>query len=291
MTQLKIMEKKKRILPALILLILLLAAGVMFYMAVKEQLPYWVSDYRSRRVQEHYTNFDNADSGRLGGVRDTEKDDSIRPVGKISGDADKSIPQNWNGVDWNGLKKMNPDIIGWIRIPGLVVDYAILRGTSDDYYLKHHMDGSSNILGSIFASYGTSLALDDAHTILYGHNMASGRMFGQLSYYADVEFWKKYPYVYIYTPSRILSLAICSVYDCSDNDITYTLGYSLGSDDFRQWITRIMGKSTYKTEFIPTGDEQIFTLSTCADSGAENNRFLINCMVIREEQKNNISRD
>lgn len=294
MSEIKITEKKKhQFFPIVILLLLLAAAGFMFYLAFQEQIPYWISDYKSKNVQSEYTNFegesDPVTDGNSGGTSNENMNNRSAEGGNGTA-MDKpqklaKIPQDWNGVDWNGLKKMNPDIIGWIRIPDLAVDYAILKGTSNDYYINHHMDGSSNILGSIFASSGTSNSLNDAHTILYGHNMASGRMFGQLSFYTDVDFWKKHPYVYVYTPDRTMTFAIYNVYNCLDYDFTYTMGYTLGSDDFKEWIAETEKKGVYRTEFVPTGNEQIFTLSTCADYGTKNNRFVVNCMMIREELK------
>lgn len=284
MSQLVIKEKKPhQFLPIVMILLLFIVSGFMFYMAFREQIPYWIADHKNRNMQEQYTNFEDKDMPEADRMRNTNNKDFQADM--HSGFEASVVPQDWNGVDWNGLKKVNPDIIGWIRIPDLAVDYAILKGTSGDYYLNHHMDGSENILGSIFAADGTSDFLDDAHTILYGHNMASGRMFGQLSFYSDVDFWKEHPYVYVYTPYKTLTLAIYNVYNCLDSDETYTLGYTMGSEDFKEWIAASENKGKYKTEFIPTGNEQIFTLSTCADYGTENNRFVANCMVIKEENK------
>lgn len=284
MSQLVIKEKKKhQLLPTVMILFLFIVSCFMFYMAFREQIPYWIADHKNRNMQEQYTHFEDKDLPEADRMRNTNNKDFQADM--HSGFEASVVSQDWNGVDWNGLKKVNPDIIGWIRIPDLAVDYAILKGTSGDYYLNHHMDGSENILGSIFAANGTSDFLDDAHTILYGHNMASGRMFGQLSFYSDVDFWKKHPYVYVYTPYKTLTLAIYNVYNCLDSDETYTLGYTMGSEDFKEWIAVSETRGKYKTEFIPTGNEQIFTLSTCADYGTENNRFVANCMVIKEENK------
>ena len=253
-------------------------------MAFKEQVPYWISDFKSKQVQSEYTNFGDGADGTLPYDFADRKNEKKTFKTKQKAKS-KNNPQNWNGVDWEGLKKMNPDIIGWIRIPDLAVNYAVLKGTSDNYYLYHHMDGSYNILGSIFAEKGTSEDLDDAHIILYGHNMASGQMFGQLSNYTDTGFWKNHSYVYIYTPDRTMTFAIFNVYNCLDNDETYTIGFTLGSKDFRKWVKSTVDKGYYSTEFKPTGDEQVITLSTCADSGVINNRFVANCMLMETEYK------
>lgn len=286
MGSLKVREKKKFPVFTLFFLILLCAAGFMFYMAFKEQVPYWISDYKSKQVQEGYTDFaDSADGTLPYDFTDRKTVAKASDKKKSSEKKSQNIPQDWNGVDWNGLKKMNPDIIGWIRIPDLAVNYAVLKGTADNYYLYHHMDGSYNILGSIFAEKGTSEDLDDAHIILYGHNMASGQMFGQLSNYTDTGFWKKHSYMYIYTPEETRTYAIYDVYNCLDNDRTYTIGFTLGSKDFRKWVKYSIKKGYYSTEFKPTGDEQIITLSTCADSGVINNRFIANCMLVDTQAK------
>lgn len=285
MANVKITEKKKfPVFRFLFLLVLLCAAGFMFYMAFKEQVPYWISDFKSKQVQSEYTNFGDGADGTLP-YDFADRKNEKKTVKTKQNAKSKNIPQNWNGVDWEGLKKMNPDIIGWIRIPDLAVNYAVLKGTSDNYYLYHHMDGSNNILGSIFAEKGTSEDLDDAHIILYGHNMASGQMFGQLSNYTDTGFWKNHSYVYIYSPDRTMTFAIFNVYNCLDNDETYTIGFTLGSKDFRKWVKSTINKGYYSTEFKPTGDEQVITLSTCADSGVINNRFVANCMLMETEYK------
>mgnify|MGYP000171834961 CR=1 FL=1 len=157
MGSLKVREKKKFPVFTLFFLILLCAAGFMFYMAFKEQVPYWISDYKSKQVQEGYTDFaDSADGTLPYDFTDRKTVAKASDKKKSSEKKSQNIPQDWNGVDWNGLKKMNPDIIGWIRIPDLAVNYAVLKGTADNYYLYHHMDGSYNILGSIFAEKGTS---------------------------------------------------------------------------------------------------------------------------------------
>ena len=278
----KIKEKRKfPVFTVLFFLILLCAAGFMFYMAFKEQVPYWISDYKSRQVQDEYTSFGT--DGTLPYDFAEKKPEKTKNKSKTK--QVKNIPQNWNGIDWDGLQKMNPDIIGWIRIPDLAVNYAVLKSTVDNYYLYHHMDGSYNKLGSIFAEKGTSESLDDAHIILYGHNMASGQMFGQLSNYTDTEFWKKHSYMYIYTPDQTRTYAIYDVYNCLDDDRTYTIGFTLGSKDFRKWVEYSIKKGYYSTEFKPTGDEQIITLSTCADSGVINNRFIANCMLLDTQLK------
>lgn len=269
------------------LFLLICAAAAAFFLAAKEELPYVIAKYKSAQVQDAYTDFSDDGSSPDGGMGTA---DPVNAQGGNSGrQARENVPQDWNGIDWEGLRAMNPDIVGWIRIPGTEVNYAVLKGTVDDYYLNHHMDGSYNILGSIFLPDGTDKKLKDAHTILYGHNMASGQMFGELSYYESQQFWSNNPYAYIYTPDRTLKCGIYSAYGTKDNSDTYTVGYTLGSRDFQEWIRYTRQEAYYQTEFEPDGSRQIFTLSTCADYGVQNDRFVVQCVVLQEINKGSSS--
>lgn len=271
----------------MLLVLLICGAVAAFFMAAKEELPYIIAKYKSTQVQDAFTDFNN------GGDSPGDTVDGADPTQLQEGSQErqgrKNVPQDWNGIDWEGLQAMNPDILGWIRIPGTEVNYAILKGTVDDYYLNHHMDGSNNILGSIFLPDGTDKELKDAHTILYGHNMASGQMFGELSNFESQQFWSENPYVYIYTPDRTLKCGIYAAYGTKDNSDTYTLGYTLGSKDFKEWIRYTRQGAYYQTEFVPDGEKQIFTLSTCADYGVKNDRFVVNCVVLQEISKSSAS--
>lgn len=281
-TDLKIREKKRGgIVLKLVLLVIICAAVAAFGMAAKEELPYVIAEYKNSQVQDSFTDFGIEDEKDAGTVKETtEKNlENSKKLKKTN------VPQDWNGIDWEGLKKLNEDIVGWIRIPDTAINYAILKGTRNDYYLNHNMDGSYNILGSIFLPSGAPKDMSEAHTILYGHNMASGQMFGQLSNYEDVNFWKTHPYVYIYTPDQTHQMAVYSAYQTKDNSDTYTTGYTLGSKEFKNWIRYTQEQSLYATEFEPDSKKQIFTLSTCADYGVVNDRFVIHCVNIKTKNK------
>ena len=82
------------------------------------------------------------------------------------------------GIDWEKLKKINPDIVGWIKVPGTRIDYPVLRGSRWNEYLHKDYKGESSYAGSIFIQPGASFG--DKHLILYGHNMRTRSMFGSL---------------------------------------------------------------------------------------------------------------
>lgn len=81
-------------------------------------------------------------------------------------------------VDFESLQSINPEVIAWIQIPALDISYPVAKGTDNAYYLHHMINGETNKSGSIFMDYHNQEDFTDRNTIIYGHNMRDGSMFG-----------------------------------------------------------------------------------------------------------------
>ena len=137
--------------------------------------------------------------------------------------------------------------MAWITVPGTPIDYPVALGEDNSYYLNHTVTGESNILGSIFATAGTDFK--ESHIILYGHNMASGKMFGSLKKYHDKDFRNTYPYVYVYTPETTYTCAIYSVYSTRYDSDVFTLGYKGDSEEWKlEYNARTSAERSNKRE-------------------------------------------
>lgn len=191
-------------------------------------------------------------------------------------------------VDFQALQEMNPDIIGWIYIPGTQVNYPILQHpVEDSYYLSHTPENKSSKLGAIYMHHDTDPGFGDMHTILFGHNMKSGQMFGDLSNYADKEFAEKYPDVWILLPEEELHCIVYSAYICPIDDLTYTIGYMPGEESYAAFIRHTLTSSCISGKKSLTDMDQVITLSTCTDSGNAGKRFVVNCFIDEKSLKNN----
>ena len=169
-------------------------------------------------------------------------------------------------IDLEALRHENEDVIGWIHIPGTRISYPLLQWIDNDFYLEHTWTQSSNASGSIFMEYQNNPDFSDFHTIIYGHNMRNGDMFGTLQYYRSIEYWAKRPYVYIVNDEGVLRYDIFAVQSASTQSILYGLG--LESDRRKEeFIRYALDYSLIDTGITPTVDDKVLTLSTCTGQG------------------------
>ena len=91
------------------------------------------------------------------------------------------------------------------------MDYPIVQGTDNDFYLKHDFYGKESAAGTIYLDFESEKDFEGRNQILYGHNMKNGSMFKDINRYKDPEYFK--PSVFsIYTPSREIHLKAVSCY-------------------------------------------------------------------------------
>ena len=83
-------------------------------------------------------------------------------------------------VDFRNLKDKNQDIVGWIKVKGTAIEYPVVKGADNSFYLTHSLDKSYNSAGWIFADYKNKLDGNDKNIVIYGHNRRDGTMFGSL---------------------------------------------------------------------------------------------------------------
>ncbi len=181
-------------------------------------------------------------------------------------------------IDWDKLKKTNPDIIAWIKVKGTKIDYPVLKAKSWNYYLHRDYTGKKNRLGSIFVQPETANDFSNNHTIIYGHNMASLSMFGSLHRFEKKSFWEKHHTVYIYQQDRTILATAYSTYDCQDKTDTYLTTFETDSD-WKEWIQMTKGKSYYNTGKNPKTTDRIITLSTCSNGRNHTSRYVVNCII------------
>ena len=104
------------------------------------------------------------------------------------------------GINWNALKAINPDIVAWIRIPGTNIDYPIVQGKDNEYYISHNFEGFEDSKGCIFLNTACASDFSGVNSVLFGNNV-DGEMFSQLTKYTDAAFLNNHKLVQILTPN------------------------------------------------------------------------------------------
>ena len=188
-------------------------------------------------------------------------------------------------IDFAGLQSTNPEIYAWIRIPDTEVDYPMVQRPEDDtYYLSHTVEGAEGLPGSIFTESLNKRDFTDPNTVIYGHDMRDGTMFGHLKKYMDSSYMEEHPLIYIYTPEHIYTYQVFAA-------VTYDNRHILRSFDFAQEtqyqefldsLRDARSMASYVRDDISVSTEnRILTLSTC--NGNEQQRFLVEAVLTDEQ--------
>ena len=181
-------------------------------------------------------------------------------------------------INFENLKKINSNCIGWIYIPNTRINYPIVQSTDNDYCLHHTFDGTKNFTGSIFVSNQND-NFNDQNTIIYGHNMQNGTMFTDIKKYKEQDFLDSNPYIYIAKPNgtteKYKIFAAYITEDCSD---AYMIQFA--TDTFLNEIENMRNRSIVKiSDFTISNKDKIITLSTCT-SRTELERFVVHAVKV-----------
>lgn len=185
-------------------------------------------------------------------------------------DTNSLIPMS--RIDLASLQAINPEAVGWIEIPGTAISYPLLHTSDNSYYLSHTFRDEKNSNGSIFIETSNAADFSDLHTIIYGHNMKSGSMFGGLKNFQKESYFEEHPYVYVDLADGSHCYEIFSCHQAEVTDVTYSVGYS-ADDIYASFLNDIKAASVYDTGVDVGVDDQVITLSTCT-SGSQK-RFVV----------------
>lgn len=103
----------------------------------------------------------------------------------------KPTPEADNTLSFGQLQQINPDVCGWLTMDGTAIDYPVVQGESNFTYLNTDVYGGFALAGSIFLDADCDRSFGERYSLLYGHHMDSGRMFGDLDKYKEGKFFRQ----------------------------------------------------------------------------------------------------
>lgn len=256
------MSKKRKIIFWIAIIILALCVGyLVYYFVGKQERSKVYNDIKEQAVT---------------------KDEPSTKEEPVKEDTTAEIP-----IDFATLQAQYPDLYAWIEIPGIEeLSYPIMQSLTDDtYYLDYTIDGVYGYPGSIYTESTNAKDFTDFNTIVYGHDMLDGTMFGSLKNYRDQDFFNNHRTITVYTPEHILTYQVFAAVTFDDRHILNT--YDFSDPGARQdYITAISslagGENIVADDVAVNTDSKILTLSTCI-SDQPTSRFLIQAVLINEQ--------
>lgn len=181
-------------------------------------------------------------------------------------------------VDFDALSAINPQVKAWISSDTGAINYPVVRGTDNDYYLTHLVDGTVNSNGSIFMDFRNAADLSDRNTFIYGHNMRNGAMFASLSLYSTLGYRESHPELLLTTSEGSYSLQVFAGCVVPGNSDLYQISYS-GDEEFITYIDRVRSISDFSADVPINEKDRIVTLSTCSYN-YDDARYLLFCKLV-----------
>lgn len=173
-----------------------------------------------------------------------------------------------SGFTYNhaALLDINSDSVGYMIIPAINICLPVVQGSDNSFYLDHAVTGEYSGNGTLFIDYRIEEALDAANTIIYGHAMKNGSMFGSLYKLKNASFFNTgtNDTFYIYSGNNIYTYRIYSIHTTPAVSTAYT--YSFADDDaFNAYIDDMITQSLVTTAVRPAPGDKTMTLSTCTN--------------------------
>lgn len=187
------------------------------------------------------------------------------------------------------LKEINNDIAGWLTIDNTKIDYPVVRAENNIKYLRNDIYGNYSVPGSIFMDFRCSADFSDAATLIYGHHMANGTMFGDIDKFKDEKFFNKNRTGALIVPDDIYTLKIMAFFIKSSSDDQLFNPGQFSFANFSRLLDYIESDSQYYDRILVNEERyadptpQVLILSTCSNEFTNARAVLICLMESRNE--------
>lgn len=223
-------------------------------------------------------------AGSVSAVHNSGKTDSSASLPSDDEDPGNESPEADKKSSLSGfenLLKINPQVCGWIAVPGTGLSFPLLQGDDNEFYLHHDIYGQNNRHGAIFVDHKADLYGGEANMIIYGHHMRDGSMFGSLKEYEDRSYWEEHPSFFLFLPEEEREYEIIAVLK---NDIYsrekepfqyYDYEHIPDREMFDEYCQGIKSHSLYDTGLTARYGDELVTLCTCSYSGKDQRLLVV----------------
>ena len=183
-------------------------------------------------------------------------------------------------TSFDKLLSINSDVVGWLKVNNTKVNYPITKASDNQYYLNHDIYHKEIITGWVFMDYRNDAVNLDQNTVIFGHNLISGYMFGDLKNTTNKDWYTKEEnqYITFNTIDQEMKWKIISMYR-TDYTTDYLKTGFFNSNEFMNFINMIKERSIYSFNVNVNPEDKILTLSTC--TGSNNRRLVIHAVLVK----------
>lgn len=175
-------------------------------------------------------------------------------------------------VDFDVLAQESKAIVGWIYSEGTKINYPVVQGKDNQYYLRRMANGKYNYNGSIFMDFRNDPALTDRNNLIYGHNLINDAMFASLLRYRKQAYYEEHPSMWLVTPETTFRVDMVAGLIVDSDSASYTLFET--REELQTYLKKAMKKSTFQSSVDPESVDRIVTLSTCTNV-QETDRYIV----------------
>jgi len=183
-------------------------------------------------------------------------------------------------LDFSRLSDIMPGTVGWIQSYGTNINYPIVQGADNDFYLHHLPNGTRNPMGSIFLDYRNAPDFSDEVIIIYGHDMPRDNKFGSLRHYNNQAYFEQHPVMTIFTPDGNFAVVLFAGYILDAAFYAPPMSFE-DYAAFRDFVDDVISRSVFVSNIhVPQGS-QLVLLATCTPTGPLSHRFILVGKLIR----------
>jgi len=201
---------------------------------------------------------------------ESDEFDELNPINNIkknevSYEASEEEPQIYIPdveINYDGLNSINNDAAAWLYCPGTAIDYPVMKTNDYNYYLTHLPDGTENANGSLFIDYNCASDFSGKLTVIYGHHMRSGSMFGSLKRYKEQAYYEKHPFMYLYTEQGNYRIEL--IYSCVVSAGQWGERGFMYSENAGELLAYAAHNTTFESGRKYKESDRIVVLSTCS---------------------------
>lgn len=188
-------------------------------------------------------------------------------------------------IDWDKIKEENPDTIAYLKVPGTNINYFVVQGGDNDFYLKHNFYRDYNEAGWVFANVYNNFDGNDYNITMFAHARLDGSMFGSLRDVLKSEWQSNLDnrVITFITENEEYKYEVFSTYKIYVEDYYYQNSFST-KEEFRDFLNTVKLRSNYNYDVDVSNGSQIITLSTCDYD--DNYRLVLHAIRLEEDDLN-----